>query len=162
VIKAILMDCDGVLTDGTYLYTKKGKYMKRFSCIDSKGIKQGQKEGIYFAVISEDPSGYKVTQARCKDMGVDFYKAATAQHKAIIAENILNQMDIKFEKCAYIADDMGDVHILKKVGLPIATANAVVEIKELVKSRGGYITKIQGGKGAVREAIEWILKKNKE
>jgi YrbI family 3-deoxy-D-manno-octulosonate 8-phosphate phosphatase len=160
MIKAILMDCDGVLTNGTYYYTKDGKTMKLFSSIDSKGIKQAQSRNIRLSVISEDPTGFEITKSRCDDMQILVYQASNAEDKLSLARELCGNWGISLAECAFIGDDIGDLHILGEVGMPIAVANATKEIKDLVHRREGYITNMAGGHGAVREAIEWILAYN--
>ena len=151
------MDCDGVLTDGTYHYSEDGKTHKVFSAIDSKGITRGKRKGVYFAVISEDPTGFNINKARCKDLNVDYYKAANPEDKLNIAKKIVATKNCTLEDVAYIGDDIGDLHVLKSVGYPTSVSNATLPVKLLVEKRGGYRSNLQGGKGAVREIIEYLL-----
>ena len=157
MVQIILMDCDGVLTDGTYLYSQEGKVYKVFSAIDSKGITRAKKKGIYFAVISEDPTGFDINKARCKDLNIDYYKAANSKDKLNITEKLVAVKNCTIEDVAYIGDDIGDLHVLKSVGFPTAVSNATPPVKLLVEKRGGYISNLQGGKGVVREIIEYFL-----
>ena len=157
MIKAILMDCDGVLTDGTYHYSKDGKIMKLFSAIDSKGVEQALSENIHLAVISEDPTGFEITEVRCRDMKIPTYQVKGAEGKLRLARELCQRWQITLAECTFIGDDIGDIDILNEVGIPIAVANATEKVKQVVTTRKGYLTGRPGGYGAVREAIDWTL-----
>jgi len=161
-IKAIFLDCDGVLTTGSYFYTDKGKFLKEFSSMDGKGFSQAKEKEIYILVITEEPDerGFNITKKRCEDQKVDLINARNPEDKLTIAKKYLSKWGVTLEECAFIADDMGDWSLFKEVGLPIAVANAYEKMKEFARKNNGYITKRPGGKGAVREAIEWILNYN--
>lgn len=160
MIKMILMDCDGVLTSGTYFYTEEGKFLKEFSSMDGKGFSQAKEKGIYILVITEEPDkkGFNITKKRCEDQKIDLARAKNPEDKLAIAKKYAAERKIALEECAFIADDIGDWFLFKEVGLPIAVANACEKLKKFAKTNNGYVTKRSGGKGAVREAIEWILK----
>jgi len=157
MVKVIFMDCDGVLTDGTYHYSKDGKIMKLFSSIDSKGIEQALSQNIHLAVITEDPTGFEITKARCQDMRIPAYQVKGAMGKLRLAKELCKRWHLTLAECAFIGDDIGDLEILSEVGLPIAVANATDSVKQIVTQRNGYLTRRPGGYGAVREAIDWIL-----
>ncbi len=163
-VKAVFMDCDGVLSTGSYFYTGDGKFLKEFSCIDGKGFAKARAEGIQLLVITEEPheDGFSISKKRCEDQGIELVRAKSAEDKLSIVRKYLDKWKADISEAAFVSDDVGDVHVLEKIGLPIAVSNATDEVKDLVKRRGGYITKRSGGKGAVREAIEWILQKNKK
>lgn len=158
-IKAIFLDCDGVLSTGSFFYTAQGKFAKEFSCLDGKGFSKAKKEGIKILVITEepDPAGFEITKKRCDDQRIDVIRADDPKDKLSIAKQYASKWNINLSECAFIADDIGDMFLLNEVGIPIAVSNAVPEIKEFVQKKGSYITKLSGGHGAVREAIEWIL-----
>ena len=128
MIKAILMDCDGVLTNGTYHYSKDGKIMKLFSSIDSKGIQQALSQNIHLAVISEDPTGFDITKARCADMKIPAYQAKDAAEKLSLVRELCQRWNITLAECAFIGDDIGDLDLLNEVGTPIAVANATEKV----------------------------------
>lgn len=163
-VKAIFLDCDGVLTTGSYFYSKDGKYLKEFSARDGKGYAMAREKGINILVISEEPDvhGREITKKRCQDQKVDVIFADSPNNKLDIAKNKCEELSISLEDCAYIGDDVGDWPLLKEVGFSITVANATKETVSLVKKRKGYVTSTRGGKGAVREAIEHIIELNKE
>jgi YrbI family 3-deoxy-D-manno-octulosonate 8-phosphate phosphatase len=162
MIKGIFIDCDGVLTTGTYLYSSEGKVMKEFSSRDSKGIKQALEKGIFVKVISEDITGSEITKKRCNDMHIDLFIAKNPEDKLRIAEKICEENKVTLKECAFIADDIGDMALLTKIGLPVAVSGAVDQIKKFALENGGFVTQQEGGKGAVREAIEIILSQRKQ
>jgi 3-deoxy-D-manno-octulosonate 8-phosphate phosphatase (KDO 8-P phosphatase) len=161
LIKAIFLDCDGVLTTGSYFYTADGKFMKEFSCMDGKGFTQAKEKGIYLLVITEEPddAGFNITKKRCEDQKIEYARAKNPENKLVIAKDFASNKGFSLKESAFIADDIGDWFLLKEVGLPIAVANAHVKIKEFVLENEGYVTIRSGGHGAVREAIEWIFSK---
>ena len=159
-IRAIFIDCDGVLTTGSYFYTEDGKFLKEFSSMDGKGFAQAKERGIHMLVISEEPDerGFNITKKRCKDQKVDLAHAKNPEDKLIIAKEFAKKRGFTLKECVFIADDIGDWPLFKEVGLPIAVANAYEALKEFAKKNNGYVTKRSGGRGAVREALEWILR----
>lgn len=162
MIKAIFLDCDGVLTTGSYFYSEKGKFLKEFSSIDGKGFSKAKQKEIHILVITEEPDekGFAITKKRCEDQRIELAHATSPKDKLKIAKKYATNWKISLEECAYIADDIGDLFLFKEVGLPIAVFNACDELKDFAKKKG-YITKRPGGNGAVREAIEWVLKNQK-
>lgn len=159
-IKAIFIDCDGVLTTGSYFYSKEGKLLKEFSAMDGKGYAQAKKIGINILVITEEPDdkGFNITKKRCEDQRVELERAKDPKDKLRIAKEYAFKKGVTLEGCAFIADDIGDWLLFKEVGMPIAVANAYEKLKEFAKKKRGYVTKHHGGRGAVREAIEYIIK----
>lgn len=163
MIKAIFLDCDGVLTTGSYFYSEKGKLLKEFSSVDGKGFSKAKENGIHILVITEEPDdkGFAITKKRCMDQRIELIRAKNPKDKLEIAKNHATKWKISLKECVFIADDIGDWFLFKEVGLPIAVSNACDELKRFVKENEGYTTKCSGGRGAVREAIEWILSKKK-
>ncbi len=150
-IKLILLDVDGVLTDGRLYYTQNGEEIKVFNVKDGFGIKLAQKAGIEIGIISGRSSN--ALHKRLKDLGIE--EIFTGKKDKLSAlENIIERKNTKAEEIAYIGDDLVDIPVMRQVGFPIAVNDA----QEIVKKYALYITKRQGGKGAVREAIEFILK----
>ena len=154
-IKLLLTDCDGVLTDGSLHYTFDGKRVlegaKVFHVHDGQGLKFAREAGLKLGVISGRVSPPLAARARELQFdhlhqGVDDKLAVYEQIK--IAEQIAN------EQIAYIGDDPPDLAVMRRAGLAIAVANAVDEIRECAH----FVTSKPGGHGAVREAIELILK----
>ncbi|MBK7995575.1 MAG: HAD-IIIA family hydrolase [Blastocatellia bacterium] len=150
-IKLILMDCDGVLTDGQIILLPDGEEIKNFHVLDGQGVALAKQAGLKVGVISGRQS--KVLTRRAKEGSYDFLFDKVS-NKLAIYENLLVETGLKDHEIAFIGDDLPDIAIMCRVGLAIAVANAVDE----VKNQADLITTRSGGQGAVREAIEFILK----
>jgi len=160
MLKAIFVDCDGVLSTGSFFYSSDGKAFKEFSSMDGKGFHHAKVNNISILVITEEPDkrGYSITKKRCEDQNISLVRAKNAKDKLKIANTFCEQNDITLENCAFIADDIGDWDLFTKVGLPIAVNNAYKDLIDYAIKQKGYVTERPGGKGAVREAIEWAIK----
>ena len=150
-IKLLLMDCDGVLTDGRLYYTENGERMKVFNVRDGQGIVSWHRAGFRSGIIS-GRDAQKILEARAIELGIHYIKAGS-QDKAKDFSDILQDAKLSSEEAAYIGDDIGDICLLEKVGLPIAVADASSE----VLAYAVYKTKTKGGFGAVREITDWLL-----
>lgn len=160
-IRGIFVDCDGVLTDGTSYYGINGKCFKRFSSHDGRGIQLARSAGIPIAVITEDKAGLAIVKSRCSDLGISVYCAANGEDKLRIAHEIISRWGCSLQECVFVADDVNDLPLLKLIGIPIAVANAVSEVRTFVENHNSYITLSRGGEGAVREVIEWLLRQGR-
>lgn len=150
-IKLIALDVDGVLTDGKIVYDSNGGELKFFDVQDGFGIVLCRKAGLKVAILSAR-SAKPVTQ-RAKDLKVDrVYQ--NAYPKLGRYEEMLKDFKISDEQVCFVGDDLPDLPVLKRVGFPVAVANAAAEVKKSAV----YVTKKNGGAGAVREVIELILK----
>ncbi|MCK4648377.1 HAD hydrolase family protein [bacterium] len=150
-IKMIIMDVDGVLTDGRIILGSKGEELKNFYVQDGQGIALALQKGLIIALISGRNS--KVVERRAKELKIkEVYQNISKKIK--VYSQLLRKYSLKEEEVAYIGDDLGDIPPLKKTGLALAPANGVEEVKGIVH----YITRSSGGRGAVREAIDIILK----
>jgi len=150
-IKLLLLDVDGVLTGGEIVLTSSGEEIKVFSVLDGMGIKLLQKAGIEVAILSSRKS--KVVELRAKELGIKrVIQGELEKLKAF--KLLLEETGLSPEEVAYVGDDWVDIPVLRKVGLAVAVANAWDPVKEYAH----YVTKIPGGKGAVREVAELILK----
>lgn len=153
-ISFVLMDMDGVLTDGTIIYSTNGEQIKVFSVYDGYGIERGHKLGLKFGIISGRSS--EVNILRAKKLKIEELHQ-DAGDKVKIFEELKQKYDLSSESFAYIGDEVFDLPLLSKVAFSAAPANAVPEVKDAVH----YVTSIEGGKGAVREMIDFILRKKK-
>ena len=151
-ISFILMDMDGVLTDGTIIYSTSGEHIKVFSVYDGYGIERGHKHGLKFGIISGKSSEVNVLRAKKLKLE-ELYQDISDKVKAY--EEIKEKQGLSAENFAYIGDEVFDLPLLDAVALSAAPANAVQEVKDAVH----YVTKTEGGKGAVRELIDLILSK---
>ncbi len=154
-IKLLLLDVDGVLTDGKIIISEKYGEIKHFCVLDGLGIKLLQKIGVKVGIISSRNS--EVVRIRAKELGIELLFQGETQ-KLKIYETILKDLGLKDEEVAYIGDDFVDLPILKRVGLAVGVPNARDPVNQFVH----YVTQLKGGEGAVREVCEIIIKaKNK-
>ncbi len=151
-IKLLLMDCDGVLTDGRLYFTENGESMKVFNVRDGQGLSLWHKAGFRSGIIS-GRNAKKILESRATELGIHYIKACSLDKVKDFAD-ILQDAKLDSEEVAYIGDDIGDVCLMGEVGLPIAVADAVSELlPEIV-----YKTNAKGGYGAVREVTDLLLK----
>ncbi|MBI5634003.1 MAG: HAD-IIIA family hydrolase [Nitrospirae bacterium] len=150
-IKLLIMDVDGVLTDGSIVLDNEGNEYKAFHVRDGHGIKMLHQAGIRIAIITGRHS--KVVERRAQELGITevFQKCL---NKKVAYAQLLKQHALKDHEVAYIGDDIVDAPIMAVVGLPVAVADAADEAKK----HALMITKNRGGKGAVREITDFILK----
>ncbi|MBX3266768.1 MAG: HAD hydrolase family protein [Acidobacteria bacterium] len=150
-IKLLLMDCDGVLTDGRLYFGPNGEVMKSFHVRDGQGIVDWHRAGLVSGIISGRRSE-GIVEARAKELGIRFVVTGS-NNKVADLDHILDETGIPAEEAAFIGDDLGDIGLMKLVGLPVAVADAV----EDVKAAASYVTKAKGGEAAVREVIDLLL-----
>lgn len=149
-VKLLLLDVDGVLTDGGIIITGEGDEIKIFSVLDGMGIKLLQRAGVEVGILSGRFS--PVVKHRLNELGIDLlYQGELAKLPAF--EKILKERALREEEVAYAGDDWLDIPILKRVGLAIGVPNAWPPVNNYVH----YVTKKEGGKGAVREICDLIL-----
>ncbi|NYT52713.1 MAG: 3-deoxy-manno-octulosonate-8-phosphatase KdsC [Candidatus Vesicomyosocius endoextente] len=150
-IKLIIFDVDGVLTDGGLYFSDKGIELKRFNSLDGLGIKLLKQNGIEPAIISARSS--KNVMYRMQDLDIKhFYQGQ--DNKIVAFNNLIKKLSLKNEQVAYIGDDIIDLPVMRKIGLPIAVSNA----HELIKENAYFVTEKIGGHGAVREVCDLLLK----
>lgn len=149
-IKLLIMDVDGVLTDGRMVLTEGGDELKCFHSHDGMGINLAKRAGLGIAFATSETN--RIVPARAKKLGVDDVFLG-ARRKGEILEEIAAKHGFTARECAFIGDDLLDIPALRRAGLAVAVANAVPEVKRLAH----VVTGAAGGQGAVREAIEWIL-----
>ena len=150
-IKLLLLDVDGVLTDGRIVYDSRGHDMKFFDVHDGLGVYLLKKSGI--ATILITAKGSRAIRPRARDMRVDDVFSDISP-KSSVLEKILTKYKVSAEEVCFMGDDLVDLCLMKRVGFPIAVFNAAPEIKQ----SAAYITLREGGRGAVREVAELILK----
>ena len=150
-IELLLMDCDGVLTDGRLYFSAAGEDMKVFHVRDGQGIVLWHKAGFRSGIITGRDSE-NILKLRSQELGMHFLKVRS-QDKLKDLESILSETGLSAEETAYIGDDVGDLSLLMAVGLPIAVADAVPEAIAAAE----YVTQAKGGHGAVREVIDLLL-----
>ncbi len=150
-IKMLLMDVDGVLTDGGIIYSSAGEELKIFNVQDGMGITLAAMGGLKTGLITGRTSD--VVQRRAKELKFDVISQGNF-HKLTEYERIRDEFHLQDDEIAYIGDDILDMSILKRVGFSVAVANARDEVKAICD----YITISRGGQGAVREVVDKLLK----
>ncbi|MBN2455109.1 MAG: HAD hydrolase family protein [Sedimentisphaerales bacterium] len=152
-IQMLILDVDGVLTDGTIIVNADGTESKSFSALDGHGIRLWKRSGLKVAFLSGRKS--EPTVHRARQLEVD-YVLEDCHDKLKTLKNLLEKLSLAPEEIAYIGDDWPDLPVIKYVGFGVATANAAEEVKQ----HADYITTSKGGNGAIRETVEYILKNN--
>ncbi|MDD5730911.1 MAG: HAD-IIIA family hydrolase [Candidatus Omnitrophica bacterium] len=150
-VKVLLLDVDGVLTDGRIIYDSRGQDVKFFDVHDGMGVHLLKKAGI--ATILITAKGSKAIKPRAKDMQVDAVFEGVSP-KTSVLDKILKKYKVTSGQLCYVGDDLVDICIMRKVGFPVAVINACPEVKKA----SVYVTARSGGRGAVREVAELILK----
>ena len=153
-IKMILFDVDGVLCSGDITYTDDGKEIKTFDVQDGMGITLARMAGIKTGIITGRKS--EIITRRAAELKID-YVSQGSFNKLPAYEQIKKESGFDDSEICYIGDDVLDLTILDRVGLSVAVANG----REEVKADCDYITVAPGGRGAVREVIEMILKRQR-
>jgi 3-deoxy-D-manno-octulosonate 8-phosphate phosphatase (KDO 8-P phosphatase) len=150
-IKLLILDCDGVLTDGRIIMLTDSDETKAFDVKDGHGIVMAQRAGLRIAIISGRKSS--VVRARATELGVThLYEMAWVKTEPY--EKVLAEEGLTDEEVCYVGDDVVDIPLLRRAGLGVAVADAVEETKK----HSHIVTERGGGRGAVREVIEFILK----
>jgi len=150
-IKLLILDVDGVLTDGSIILDNEGNEFKAFHVRDGHGIKMLEKAGVKVAIITGRYS--KVVDRRAKELGIsDVYQGVF--NKSVVYKELLERYRFNDEEVAFMGDDVVDIETLKRVGLPAVPADADEEVKRFAR----FISSKNGGRGAVREFIDFILK----
>jgi 3-deoxy-D-manno-octulosonate 8-phosphate phosphatase (KDO 8-P phosphatase) len=150
-IKLLLMDCDGVLTDGLLWLTEDFDEQKAFHARDGQGISLLHRAGLRTGIITGRKS--TAVERRAHDLKIAFvHQFAKDKIKAL--EEIIAEAGVSAEECAFVGDDLADIPPMRRVGLAVAVADAVEETKRAAH----YVTDMKGGRGAVREVCELILK----
>jgi len=152
MIELIIFDIDGTLTDGKIIYSNNGDELKNFDVKDGLAISSWTKKlNKKAAIITGRKS--QLVQRRAKDWAIEHLYQGV-HNKDEVVQKILDQENLSWEQVAVIGDDVNDYKMLKKAGLSFAVGDAVEDIKSLVN----VVCKNNGGDGAVREMIEYILK----
>ena len=150
-IKLLLMDCDGVLTDGRLELLENGDEQKTFHARDGQGISLFHRAGLKTGIISGRTSS--AVERRAQDLKMTFVRQY-AKDKIEALDEILALAKVSVDECAYIGDDVADIPVMNRVQLAVAVADAVAETKQAAH----FVTERKGGHGAVREVTELILK----
>jgi 3-deoxy-D-manno-octulosonate 8-phosphate phosphatase (KDO 8-P phosphatase) len=150
-VRLFIFDVDGVLTDGSLSYGAEGEMVKTFNVHDGLGIKLLQEAGIKTAIISARRT--PIVLARAKDLGIDYVHQG-GHNKLPPFQALLAELGLKEEQVAFIGDDVVDLPLLRRVGFAVSVPNGRKEAQQ----HAHYITEASGGRGAVREACEFVLR----
>lgn len=149
-VALLVLDVDGVMTDGGLWYDADGAIRKRFHVHDGLGIKLAQMAGIEVAMISGLDQG--AAAARARELGIAEYHGGHVR-KLPILEGVLARLGLGLEQTAFLGDDWVDAPVMARVGLPMAVADAQPEIVDMAL----WVSRRPGGQGAVREAVRFLL-----
>jgi len=148
-IELLILDVDGVLTNGWLIYDSKGGDLRCFDSQDGTGTLLLKAMGINTIMITVKPS--KPIKRRAEELGIELY---AVMPKEKVLDEILMKYQVTPEEICYVGDDIADLGMMKKVGFPVAVANA----NPVIKAISSYVTEKPGGSGAVREVTDLILK----
>jgi 3-deoxy-D-manno-octulosonate 8-phosphate phosphatase (KDO 8-P phosphatase) len=146
------MDCDGVLTDGRLYFSSRGEEMKVFDVRDGQGIVSWHKAGFHSGIIS-GRGAEEIIKKRADELGIEFVRT-NSRDKITDFQEIILFLHVAPENVAFVGDDVGDIELMKRVGFAVAVADAVDDVK-LVAT---HVTNAKGGRGAVREVIDILLR----
>ncbi|PLX90415.1 MAG: phenylphosphate carboxylase subunit delta [Desulfuromonas sp.] len=150
-IKLLLLDVDGVLTDGRITYDNQGNELKSFDVKDGHGLKLLQRAGIEVGIITGRQSD--LVARRAAELGIDIlYQGALRKLDPYL--EILQHTGLRDEQVAYVGDDLVDLPLLRRVGFSATVCDAHPEVLPVVD----YVTRLPGGRGAVREICDLLIR----
>ena len=150
-VRLIAFDVDGVMTDGTLFLADDGQEFKGFNSLDGHGLKMLKGSGVELAIITGRTS--RVVEHRAANLGIShLYQGA--HDKLEVYQQLLAKLRLLPEQTAYMGDDVVDLPVMRRAGLAITVPAA----PDLVKAHSHYITSREAGRGAVREACEWLMR----
>jgi len=152
-IKLLLLDVDGVMTDGRITYDNDGGELKSFDVKDGHGLKLLQRAGIEIGIITGRQS--EVVARRAAELGIELVYQGV-KDKLVPFNEILEKLRISPEEVAYVGDDVVDLPVMRRVGFAVTVADAVEDVKPFAD----LVTTRDGGRGAVREVCDLLLKKS--
>jgi 3-deoxy-D-manno-octulosonate 8-phosphate phosphatase (KDO 8-P phosphatase) len=150
-IRLLLLDVDGVLTDGRLYFGPKGEALKVFHVLDGHGLKMVRRAGIEVALLSGRRSDAAYHRARELNLS-HFFEGL--RDKVAILEDLRGSLKLTLQEVAMVGDDLVDLPVMSRVGLAVAVADAVPE----VQAAAHWVTSLPGGRGAVREVCDLLLK----
>ncbi len=150
LIRLMVFDVDGVMTDGGLYLSDSGDEFKRFNSLDGHGLKMLKASGVEVAIITGRTS--RCVEARAKNLGIA-YVYQGVEHKLEAMVDLLDRLKLSRDAAAYMGDDVVDLTVMRHVGLSIS----VPASPQLVREHSDYVTQRNGGHGAVREACELVM-----
>ena len=149
-LRILLLDVDGVMTDGGIILTGQNQEAKRFDVQDGMGVNMLRSAGLMVGIVTSRTSD--VVQRRATELNIDELFQGVKDKPSVLA-SLTDNHGIEPAQAAFVGDDLQDIPLLRRVGIAIAVANAVSEVKTCCD----YVTRTEGGHGAVREVAEWLL-----
>jgi 3-deoxy-D-manno-octulosonate 8-phosphate phosphatase (KDO 8-P phosphatase) len=150
-VQLLLLDCDGVLTDGGVTWSDDGVELKTFHIRDGLGIRGWQRAGGRTGIITGRSS--RIVERRAAELGIEFVRQGV-DDKFTVAESIIRECGLTWEQTAYMGDDLPDLPVVTRCGVGAAVADACVELR----AAAAVVTSLPGGRGAVRELVERMLR----
>jgi 3-deoxy-D-manno-octulosonate 8-phosphate phosphatase (KDO 8-P phosphatase) len=150
-LRLLLLDCDGVLTDGRITLVEGGDELKSFHTRDGHGLVLLHRAGLSSGIISGRTSS--AVERRARDLGIKFVRQGEL-NKVVAFEDVLREAGVTPDEVAFVGDDVVDVPLMRRSGLAVAVSDATEE----TRAAAHYVTRLPGGFGAVREVCELILK----
>ena len=150
-IELMLSDVDGVLTDGSLVFDNQGIETKAFHIRDGLGIRLWQRAGFRFGVLTARTS--QIVRMRAAELDIEIVRQGF-ENKLPAAQQIIEQCGLQPDQACFVGDDLTDLPVMRRVGLGVAVADAAAE----VRAHAHWVTSTNGGRGAVREVIEMVLK----
>lgn len=154
-IRLLVLDVDGVLTDGRLYFDAQGEALKVFHVRDGHGLKLLRETGIEIAVISGRAS--PAVSVRCRELGIEHLEQG-CEDKLAALRRLLDQLNIKASETLCVVDDTTDLPLMCAVGYAVAVADAHPEVRAIA----ARVTQLPGGQGAVREVCDWVLAAREE
>ena len=151
-IRCLVLDVDGVLTKGEITYTSSGEELKTFHAKDGMGLAIAHAMGLQTAIITGRTS--PIVERRAKELKISHVQMGS-HNKSVGLQVVLDTLQVEPQEVAYMGDDLNDLGVMSRVGLAMTPQDGVPEIKDIAH----YICQANGGEGAVREAVEYILKR---
>lgn len=150
-IRLLALDVDGVLTDGRLYFSEDGQELKTFDTQDGHGIKMLQQAGVVCAIITGRTT--KLVERRARNLGIA-HLLQGREDKLVALRELIAPLGITLDEVAYAGDDWPDLPAIRAAGLGVAVANAHIAVRE----HADYVTALEGGRGAVRELCDLLLK----
>ena len=150
-VRMLLLDVDGVMTDGGIYYSERGGEIKRFNAQDGYGVVRAREHGLKIAIVSGRST--PVVATRAKKLRIDEVHQNSAD-KVAVMQKIRKKYRLREEQIAFMGDELFDIPLLRAVGFSAAPSNARPEVKKIVD----YASPVCGGEGAVRDVIDFIIR----
>ena len=149
-VRLLVLDVDGVLTDGKLYFLADGSEAKAFSTLDGQGIKMLKNSGVNIAIITGRTSS--IVERRAANLGIE-HVVQGREDKRIALDELLATLQLSYAQVAYLGDDLPDLAPIRRVALGVAVANA----NSFVRQHAQAVTMLRGGEGAAREFCEFIM-----